>query len=301
MFVDFLNRVGQKSLHLGGEFVQWLSVHGLNIALILITAWVVRRFGVRLFRSLFKHTLRPDLYSTKADREKRIKTLNSMSSAFVKASVYVVAGFLLIGEINPSYTTALFASAGLVTVALGFGAQSLIRDVVSGVFIITENQYRIGDEVELKATVWSGRVEGIVEDITLRTTILRDLDGNVHHVPNGSIGYATNRTLGFNRLNEDISVALNTDVELLEHTINHVGQQLAADVEFKNKIIDPPHLERIVGFKDKGVSVKILGKTTPASQRTVRSEFYKRLLKAFAKNDIMLASQPSTEDSDKEA
>lgn len=296
MFIDFLNRVGHKVETLGGSLVQWLSIHGLNIIVILIAAWVVRRFGVRLFRSLFKHTLRPDLYRTKADREKRIKTLNSMSSAFVKVTVYVVAGFLLIGEINPGYTTALFASAGLVTVALGFGAQSLIRDIVSGVFIITENQYRIGDEVELKATVWSGKVEGIVEDINLRTTIMRDLDGNVHHVPNGSIGYSTNRTLGFNRINEDIAVALNSDIERLEHIINHVGQQLASDVEFKNKILDPPHLERIIGFGDGGIVVKVLGKTTPADQRKIRSEFYKRLFKDFRKNDILLANQKSPEE-----
>jgi small conductance mechanosensitive channel len=291
MLVDFLNRLGDKLLTRGGDFVDWLSLHGLNIVLILFVAWVVRRFGVRVFRSFFKHAVRPDLYATKADREKRIRTLDSMVSAFVRAGVYVVAGFLLIGEINPNYTTALFASAGLVTVALGFGAQSLVRDVVSGIFIITENQYRIGDEIELKSTYWSANAEGIVEDINLRTTILRDLDGDVHHVPNGTIGYATNKTLGFNRINENLVLALDTDMDKLEHIINHVGQRLAADVEFKNRILDPPHFERIVGFEEDGVVVKILGKTTPADQRRIQSELYRRLLKAFVKNNIKLAKQ----------
>ena len=295
MFVEFLNRLGHKVETLGGSFVDWLSVHGLNILIILVVAWAVRRFGVRAFRSLFKHTLRPELYKTKTDREKRIRTLNSMSSAFVKAGVYIIAGFLLIGEVNPSYTTALFASAGLVTVALGFGAQSLIRDVVSGVFIITENQYRIGDEVELRSTTWANIAEGTVEDITLRTTILRDLDGDVHHVPNGAIGYATNKTLGFNRLNENLVVALDTDIDKLEHVVNHVGQELAADVEFKNKVLDPPHFERIIGFQDDGIVVKVLGKTTPAEQRRVQSEFYRRLRKALVKNDIFLAKQKHSE------
>lgn len=295
MIIDFLNRAGLKLEKLGGLFVDWLSVHALNIIIILIVAWAVRRFGVRAFRSLFKHTLRPELYKTKTDREKRIRTLNSMSSAFVKTAVFIVAGFLLIGEINPSYTAALFASAGLVTVALGFGAQSLIRDIVSGVFIITENQYRIGDEVELRSTVWGSTAEGTVEDITLRTTILRDLDGNVHHVPNGGIGYATNKTLGFNRMNEDFSVALDTDIDKLEHIINHVGEQLAADAEFKNKILDPPHFERIIGFDSDGILVKVLGKTTPADQRRVQSEFYRRLRKAFHKNDIFLSKQERPE------
>ncbi len=291
MLIEFLNRLGQKFLELGGDFVNWLSLHGLNIALILVTAWFVRRFGVRMFRGVFKHAVRPDLYATKADREKRIKTLDSMVSAFVRAGVYVAAGFLIIGEINPSYTTALFASAGLVTVALGFGAQSLVRDVVSGIFIITENQYRIGDEIELKSTSWIANAEGIVEDINLRTTILRDLDGDVHHVPNGTIGYSTNRTLGFNRINENVVVAMDTDIDKLEHTINHVGQQLAADVDFKNRILDPPHFERIIGLEEDGIVVKILGKTTPAAQRKIQSELYRRLLKAFDKNNIRLAKQ----------
>ena len=295
MLIDFLHSLGHKSLALGGDFVQWLSVHALNIVVILVAASIARKFGVKLFRSLFKHTLRPDLYSTKADREKRMKTLNSMSSAFVKATVFVVTGSLILGEINPNYMTALFASAGLLTVAVGFGAQSLIRDVVSGVFIITENQYRIGDEVELKANVWTGKTEGTVEDINLRTTVLRDLDGNVHHVPNGAIGYATNRTLGYNRINEDIVLALNTDIERLEHVINHVGEGLATDSAYEKKIIDAPKLERIVGFQENGIIVKILGKTTPADQRDIRSELYKRLLIAFRKNGIMLASQKTTE------
>lgn len=295
MIIDFFYRVGLKFQTLGGDLIDWVSVHGLNILIILFGAWAVRRFGVRMFRGVFKHTLRPDLYTTKADREKRVKTLNSMTSAFVRASVYIVAGFLLVSEINPSYTTALFASAGLATVAIGFGAQSLIRDIVSGIFIISENQYRIGDEVELKSTGWGGGAVGTVEEITLRTTVLRDLDGDLHHVPNGAIGYATNKTIGFNRINEDITVALDTDIDRLEHVINHVGQQLAADVAFKNKILDPPHFERVVEFTDDGIVIKVLAKTKPAEQRNVRSELYRRLRKAFDKNDIFLPKQPRPE------
>lgn len=288
MVIDFLSRVGDKIEQLGGDLVQWLSVHGLNLVIILLAAWFMRRFGVRLFHNIFNHTIRRGAYNTKADREKRLKTLSSMSSAFVRAGVYLIAGFMIVGEVNPSYTTALFASAGLATVAIGFGAQSLIRDLVSGIFLISENQYRIGDEVELKSTSWAAQVEGIVEDITLRTTILRDLDGDVHHIPNGTIGFATNKTLGFNRINEDIVVSLDTDIERLKHIVNHVGEEMAAEASFKHKILDPPHVERIVGFDDKGISVKILAKTTPTDRRAIRSELYRRLLKAFQKNDISL-------------
>jgi small-conductance mechanosensitive channel len=296
MIVDFLNRVGMKLQALGGDMINWLSIHGLNILLILVGAWVARRFGVKLFKNIFSHTLRPELYKTKTDRERRAKTLGNMSSAFVRTTVYIITGFLIISEINPSYTTALFASAGLVTVALGFGAQSFIKDVVSGMFIIIENQYRIGDEVELQSISWASLASGIVEDVGLRTTTLRDLDGDLHHVPNGAIGYATNKSFGFNRINENIVVALDTDIDRLEHVINHVGSKLAADVEFKSQILEPLHLDRVVGFEDDGIAVKVLGKTTPSEQRRIKSEFYHLLLKAFAKNDIFLAKQKQPED-----
>lgn len=295
MVIEFFSRVGNKVEHLGGDLVQWLSVHGLNLLIILLAAWFIRRFGVRLFHNIFEHTIRRDAYNTKADREKRLKTLSSMSSAFVRAGVYLAAGFMIVSEVNPTYTTALFASAGLATVAIGFGAQSLIRDLVSGIFLISENQYRIGDEVELKSTSWAAQVEGIVEDITLRTTILRDLDGDVHHIPNGTIGFTTNRTLGFNRINEDIMVPLDTDIERLEHIVNHVGQEMAADPTFKNKILDPPHVERIIGLDDKGISIKILAKTAPADRRNIRSELYRRLLKSFQKNNISLTKTTSSD------
>ena len=299
MIVDFLNRVGLKLQALGGDMINWLSIHGLNILLILLGAWVARRFGVKLFQNLFSHTLRPELYKTKTDRERRARTLGNMSSAFVRTTVYIITGFLIISEINPSYTTALFASAGLVTVAIGFGAQSFIKDVVSGMFIIIENQYRIGDEVELQSVSWASLASGIVEDVGLRTTILRDLDGDLHHVPNGAIGYATNKSFGFNRINENIVVALNTDIDRLEHVVNHVGSKMAADMDFKSQMLEPIHFDRVIGLEDDGIIVKVLGKTTPSEQRRIKSEFYHRLLKDFAKNDIFLAKQKQPEDDKK--
>jgi small conductance mechanosensitive channel len=265
----------------------WFDRHLVNILAILIGAWLLRRFGIGIVSRLLQRTVRSDIYPTKADREKRIRTLNRLVSAGMRIGVYLLAAILIIGEINPSYTTALFASAGLITVALGFGAQSMIKDFVSGIFIISENQYRVGDVVEI------GGVSGTVEDVTIRTTILRDMDGNVHHVPNGVIQVTTNKTIGYSNINEDIVVSLDTDIDRLEHIINHLGEELAAKPEFKSKILEPPHFASIRGYGQTGLVIKITGKTSAGSKWNVRSEMYRDLHKAFDKYKIKIISLPT--------
>ncbi|MEK7603131.1 MAG: mechanosensitive ion channel family protein [Patescibacteria group bacterium] len=264
----------------------WLDEHLINILVILLAAWLVRHFGTRLLSQILKRTVRSDIYPTKLDREKRIKTLKSLISAAMRVGVYLVAFVLVIGELNPSYMTALFASAGLVTVALGFGAQSLIKDFMSGVFIITENQYRVGDIIDIAG------VSGTVEDITIRTTVLRDLNGYVHHVPNGIIEVTTNRTISFSQINEEFTVAKDTDLDRLEHIVNHVGEELSSLPELKDKILDKPHFDTIKGYAANGIIIKVLGRTTTSGKWRVRSELYKRLAKAFTKNKIEASGLP---------
>ncbi len=287
----FLIELTKSVIGIENEISIWMNDHLFNILLILLGALIVRRFGVKLGSQLFNRTVRKERYASKIEHEKRIQTLSSLSSAFMRVSVYVIAIILIIGELNPGYMTALFASAGLITIALGFGAQSLIRDFMSGIFIITENQYRIGDEITLTAGMGMGDVNGTVEEITIRTTVLRDLDGNLHHVPNGNIGMTTNKTMGFSRINETIAVAADTDLERLEHIIKHVGEELMALPELKGIILEAPYLASVKGFTDNGLLIKVIGKTAPAEQWKVRSEFYKRLKKEFAKADIKLPKQ----------
>jgi moderate conductance mechanosensitive channel len=260
----------------------WMDEHFFDILAIIICAWLVRHFGGRLAKQILRHTVRSDLYPTKQDRQKRLKTLNSLIGAVTRVGVYVIATILIIGEINPSYTTALFASAGLVTVALGFGAQSLIKDFVSGMFIITENQYRVGDNVSIAG------VKGVVEDVTIRTTVLRDLDGNVHHVPNGLIEVTTNTSIGYSSLKEDIIVGKKTNLEQLEHIIAHVGEEMLSLPELKGKLIDPPKLSSYRGYAQDGIAVRITGRTAAGEKWLVRSELYKRLNKAFVAHDITI-------------
>lgn len=291
MLEDFLVSLVPQLLHVGALIGEWLNDHLVNIFAILIGAWVVRRFGAKFIARILKYTVRNDLYPNKADREKRMKTLNTLSSAVMRVGVYIIAAILIVGEVNPSYTTALFASAGLIGVALGFGAKDLINDFMSGIFIITENQYRVGDVIEI------GGVSGTVEDITIRTTVLRNLAGDVHHIPNGTIKLTTNMTLGYSGIDESIVVGYDTDLDRLKHLIDHLGGQLAADAELQKKIIEPIHFLRVDGFGDNGIIIRITGKTTSGDQWLIKGVLYERLYKMLKQHKIDIPSQHITLDS----
>lgn len=286
MVENISEAIARKLVELGDLISTWLTLHIVNIIAVVIGCWVLYKFGAKIIARILRHTIRADLYPTKNDREKRIKTLNTLIAAATKITAFILGILLVIGEINPSYTAALFASAGLITVALGFGAQSLIKDFVSGIFIITENQYRVGDVIEI------GGVAGTVEDVTVRTTVLRDLNGYVHHVPNGFINVTTNKTIGYSRINEDMVLGFDSDIDRVEHIVNHVGQELAADTKFKNIIIEAPRFANVKGYAVNGMIVNILAKTEAGEQWAVRTEMYRRLKKAFDKAGIEVTNIP---------
>ena len=174
----------------------------------------------------------------------------------------------------------LLAGAGIVGVAVGFGGQYLIRDIITGVFLIWENQFRVGDAVCI------GDVCGSVESVTLRVTVLRDLDGTVHTIPNGEITSTSNKSNGFSRINLDVGVGYGDDIDKVQKVIDKVGQELAGDTEWNAKITKAPAFLRVNNFGDSSVDVKILGETMPGEQWAVTGELRKRLKKAFDKEGI---------------
>lgn len=269
--------------HLVGD---WLYLHAVNITIILVVAFILRRFSAKILTSILGHTIRSDMFPTKVARQKRLKTLTSLANAITQVAISIIATILILGEINPSYANVLFASAGLLTVAVGFGAKDLINDFITGIFIISEGQYRVGDAVEIAG------VSGVVQAVTVRTTVLRDLDGNVHYVPNGDIAVSTNKTFGFSRINENIAFVLDTDIDHVTHIINHVGEEMAADPEFKNKVKEAPHVAQIVGYGPTGVILKVTATTGESDKAIVKSDMYKRLNLAFVKHKIQVALQP---------
>ena len=193
--------------------------------------------------------------------------------------IIVVAGLMVLSEIGVAIGP-LLAAAGVAGVAIGFGGQYLIRDLISGLFIILENQYRVGD------VVCFGDTCGLVETLSLRATTMRDLDGTVHHVPHGEITKVANLSKKFARVNLNIGVSYVADLEQVEKLVNEVGEDLAQDPAWADKIIEPPRFVRVEDFADSAVIIKILGDTKPIEQWAVAGELRKRLKIAFDKAGI---------------
>jgi small-conductance mechanosensitive channel len=187
----------------------------------------------------------------------------------------VVVGLLTILPEFGVNIGALLAGAGLVGLAVGFGAQSLVKDVISGLFILVENQYGKGDVVNVAG------VGGVVEDVNLRRTVVRDLDGAVHSIPNGEVAVSSNLTRQWSRVNMNVGVAYGEDLDRVMAVINRVGQELAQDPDFAPLIIGAPRALRVDDFGDSGIEIKILGETQPIRQWDVMGELRKRLKRAF--------------------
>ncbi len=194
----------------------------------------------------------------------------------------MVANKLFLFDLSP-----LFASAGIIGVALGFGAQSLVRDFLSGVFIITENQYRVGDIVDIMGAA------GKVERVGTRSTVIRDSDGNVHYIPNGTINHVINKTMGYSISRFTLQLEPSVDIAQVTEIINATGQALSTESKWKRKIIDPPKFIAVGDITGRSVELTISGKTQPSDQWAVTSEMRKRLLEQFEEQNISLSTLPA--------
>ena len=267
----------------------WLQEPGITIAAILVFSWLGRHFGGAVIDHIIRRIIRSTQYNVLStdDVTKRQDTLIGLFVTIWKIILIIVAASLIFEQLFPKVDlTPLFASAGIVGIALGFGAQSIIKDFLSGLFIIVENQYRVGDVVDLEGAA------GTVERISVRSTILRDADGNVHFLPNGNVMHVINKTMGYSRVNFTVSVNPETNIDKISEVINNVGEKLTSDEKWKDKIIEAPHFLSIGTFSDVALEVKITGKTQPSAQWGVTGELRKRLLKAFTKHEIELAHMP---------
>ena len=252
----------------------WLSQHGGQIALILVLS-VAAIFALgQAVPKAVASALGRRAGELEEEAKKRADTLSRVLVAAGEALIIIVAVFMLLSELGIDIGP-LLAGAGVVGVAIGFGAQNLIRDLLAGLFIILENQYRVGDVVKI------ADVSGLVEDINLRRTVLRDLDGIVHVVPNGEIRVASNFTREWSRVNMNISVAYGEDLDRAIAVINQVGRELAEDPQWAPFILKAPQVLRVDNLGESGVEIKILGDTRPLKQWDVMGELRLRLKKAF--------------------
>jgi moderate conductance mechanosensitive channel len=262
--------------------LNFLKDHTFNILLIIIVSIIIRKVLITISNTAINKTLKPEHFNSEHEKKQQEDTLNGILHYVITAIIGLVVILTILSEIGIDIT-ALVATAGIAGIALGFGAQSMVKDYLAGMFILAENHYRIGDVVRLNADT---TVTGSVERITLRQTVLRDLDGEVHYVPNGSIGVASNMTMEHSNVNLNVGIDYNSDLELVEKVINEVGIKLANDPVWKDKIIEPPSFLRVNDFAESFIEVKITGKTRPLMQWSITGELRKRLKIAFDKNDI---------------
>jgi len=218
---------------------------------------------------------------TAKEEKQREDTLIRIIGATGDVIIWLVAIMFIVHAFGVSIAPIITAT-GIIGVALGFGAQYLVRDIISGLFIILENQYRVGDIVCFDETC------GKVTDVSLRKTTLRDLEGAVHHVPHGSITRVANKSQEFSRIMVDVSIAYDTDLDHVERVVNEVGKELAADPLWSGLFKSEPKYLRIHEFADSAMVIRVLGETEPGDQFVLKGELRKRLKQAFDKEGIKI-------------
>lgn len=271
-----MNKSQLESFLTFGSQLTPTMVSGLRILLIVILAWIAVLFSHKLIR-----TFRIYLTRNKQDAEevKRITTLGRVFRYIASVLISLITGTLILGELGISIAPILGA-AGVVGVAIGFGAQSLVKDYFTGFFLLLENQMRQGDVVD------AGGKSGIVEEITLRYVRMRDYDGNVHFVPNGTITTVTNKTRGFAYSVIDVGVAYRENVNDVLDIMRTVGAELRADPEMAPKILEDLEIAGVDAWADSAVVLRCRFKVAPIEQWGIRREYLRELKTAFDRAGI---------------
>lgn len=249
---------------------------GLRILLIMAGGYIATRFlhaGLRHLEAILIKAGEAGEPAPGATR-KRVTTLTSMLRTAAHALVWATVIVISLDQIGLDITPIL-AGAGIVGLAVGFGAQNLVRDLISGFFIILEDQIRVGDVAVINGT------GGLVETITFRTITLRDFSGVVHIFPNGTIGTLANMTKVWSAFVLDMGVAYKEDTDRVIEVMRRVGEELRADPVFGPKIIEPVEIVGVEDFADSAVVIRVRIKTLPIEQWTIGREYRRRLKKAF--------------------
>jgi small-conductance mechanosensitive channel len=259
--------------------VSWLSGPGVRILIILAVGAALWFILKRFVPIMVHNTIKRAKGESKEGIRKRADTLVGVLMGTGRVIIVVVVIFMILSEVGINIAPVL-AGLGIVGIGVGFGAQYLIRDLIAGMFVILENQYRVGDVAKV------ADITGLVEEINLRKTVLRDLDGIVHHVPNGEIRVASNYSRHFSRVNINIPVAYGEELDHVTAVINRVGKELAEDEYFGKLVLTAPQVLRVDNFGDSSIDIKVLGDTKPLKQWEVTGELRKRIKKAFDEEDI---------------
>ncbi|KPK64743.1 hypothetical protein AMJ83_00700 [candidate division WOR_3 bacterium SM23_42] len=260
--------------------IEWLQVNGIRVGIIIVLGLVGYLVVKRMVPRLVRRTIVLRMKDKPASAiTKRSKTISYVITNTIGVVIGIIVLFTILGQVGVNIAPAL-ASLGVVGLAISFGAQSIIKDVINGLFILIEDQYSIGDVVKV------GGIAGLVEEMNLRRTVLRDLDGIVHYIPNSEISIASNLTKEYSRVNLNVSVGYGEDLERVIDVVNRVCSQMSEEPEWKEKIIKTPQVLRVDALGDSGIEIKILGDTRPSMQWEVMGEVRRRIKTAFDREGI---------------
>ncbi|HEX8274232.1 MAG TPA: mechanosensitive ion channel domain-containing protein [Longimicrobiaceae bacterium] len=256
-----------------------LTATGLRIVAALLVGWLAF-WALKLLLRRIERSIEPAEGGLLSVQEQRTKTLLSLVRSIGIVVILVLMVFMVLGALGINLGP-LLAGAGVIGLAVSFGAQSLVKDVISGLFILFENQYGVGDVIRLDP-----QVSGTVERMTLRVVVLRDVHGVVHIVPNGEIKRVSNLTRTWARAVLDVGVAYKEDADRVMAVLREVGRELGEDPEWKHFLVEEVAVPGIESFGESSVNIRVMAKTVPLKQWDVARELRRRIKRRFEEEGI---------------
>jgi len=262
------------------NITSWLTASGIKVLGILIALIILSQMSRWIVKWLERFVPEKDsLQATEA--KKRAQTLGNILRHVLLIVIFFIAILMILGELGIQLGP-LLATAGIGALAIGFGAQGLVKDVISGFFIILENQYRIGDAIEVAG------VSGLVESVSLRKTVLRDLEGRVHTVPNGEIKVVSNLSKEWSRAVVDIGISYRDDVDHIIDLLGQIGKELAGEEPYQGAILESPQILGVERFGESQLVIRMIVKTMPLKQWEVGRELRRRIKNRFDEKGIQI-------------
>ena len=276
------------------QIADWLIGRPLSVLATVVVAWIATRIAQRYVRRLVKRIVAPDRDATVrrlakigidnptsligtepvSRRDARATSISDVVGSTITAVIWVVAFILVLGEFGFDLGP-FIAGAGIAGVALGFGAQSLVKDCIAGLFMLVEDQYGIGDIVDL------GEAIGEVEQVTLRTTVLRSLDGTVWHVPNGEVQRVGNKSQLWSIALVDIDVAYDSDIAAAKNLMLSTATEVCTSKQWSPDVLDEPIVLGVESLGADGITLRMIVKTSPGSQWALQRELREALQASY--------------------
>src|SRR4051795_11493269 len=275
---DFLRKLGLTDF--GASTGEFLLARPARILLILVGAWIFVRVSVRAIRRFAASVQRRTpsrLLSVRA--EQRVATIGDALSSLARLVIWAVAFLLILAEFDVNLAP-LLAGAGIAGIAVGFGAQSLVKDYISGLFILVEDQYGVGDVVTV------GDAMGTVEDLNLRVTRVRAMDGTVYFVPNGEIKKVGNSSMEWSRALLDVTVSSDADPDAVAAALTEVGAAYGEESDARGLVLEAPQVWGVQSMTSEGITLRVVVKTAPRQQWLVARELRRRIIQRMRRDGI---------------